>query len=258
MTGPLSVRHKLLYGVGAVAIGVKENGLQLFLMIYYGQVHGLSEAWVGLGLMIALFIDAVGDPLIGHISDRLHTKWGRRHPLIYAGAIPAAVAYFFLWNPPLGLSSVELFGYLVTLLVLVRSFISLCEIPSAALTPEMTSQYDERTDLMSYRFLFGWGGGLLMGMAAFGYFLRGGGSSPGIVQMDGYRAYSMCAAAVIAGSALLSAWGTHGLIPRLRESAASFSRSSRTPRLRDLSRLVGIQGNPALLISTILGMTVTP
>ena len=64
--------------------------------------------------MIALFADAVFDPIVGYLSDHLHSPWGRRHPFMYASAVPVAAAYYFLWNPPDDMSRQgELFAYFV-------------------------------------------------------------------------------------------------------------------------------------------------
>src|SRR6478609_10311806 len=101
---PLTAATSFAYALGAIAFGVKESGLQLFLLLFYGQVLGLPEAWVAAAIMLALVVDAVVDPFIGQFSDELSGGWGRRHPLLYAAALPAGLAYAALWNPPGGLS----------------------------------------------------------------------------------------------------------------------------------------------------------
>ena len=91
---------KLFYGFGAVANGAKSNGFNYLLLFFYSQVVGLPAQWVSLGIFIALLFDAVSDPLVGYLSDNLRSRWGRRHPFMYASGIPVAVAYYFLWSPP--------------------------------------------------------------------------------------------------------------------------------------------------------------
>ena len=85
---------------------------------------------------------------------------------MYAAAIPASVAYYFVWNPPAGLQGDALFPYIVTLAILVRTLITVYEIPSSSLVAEMSDDYDERTSMLSYRYFFGWTGGTLMGAFA--------------------------------------------------------------------------------------------
>src|SRR5215467_1966468 len=115
----------VMYGIGAAAFGVKDNGFAYFLLLYYNQVLGLPEAWVGFGIMFALVLDGVIDPLIGYLSDHLRSPWGRRHPFMYAAALPVAASYWLLWNPPTGLAPERLFLYFVAVAVLVRIFIAL-------------------------------------------------------------------------------------------------------------------------------------
>lgn len=97
MTG---LRAKLIYGFGSIAFGVKDQGFSTFLLFFYNQVIGLPAIAVGSAIAVALLADAFLDPVIGQLSDNLRTRWGRRHPLMYASAIPLAVSYWFLWNPP--------------------------------------------------------------------------------------------------------------------------------------------------------------
>ncbi|MEL0163224.1 MAG: MFS transporter, partial [Halieaceae bacterium] len=163
---PLSLGIRLSYGLGAVAYGIKDNGFAYFLLLFYTAVVGLDPALAGLALLIALLLDGLGDPVVGYWSDNLRSKWGRRHPFMYAAAVPVAISYALLWQPP-DWSDNALFLYLVVLAVLVRTLITLYETPSSALMPELTPDYDERTKIQAWRSLFGWVGGA--GMAVFMY-----------------------------------------------------------------------------------------
>jgi glycoside/pentoside/hexuronide:cation symporter, GPH family len=209
---------KVFYGFGSVAFGVKDNGFGLFLLIYYNQVLGLPEAWVGFGIMIALIADALFDPLVGYLSDHLRTPWGRRHPLMYAAAVPVGISYYFLWNPPAGLSQGALFFYFVALAILVRILIACYEIPSSALVAELTDQYDERTAILSYRYFFGWWGGLAVAVLAYSVFLTPDAAHPvGVLKPSGYELYGTVAAVIMTAAIIISAMGTHGYIPYLRQ-----------------------------------------
>jgi GPH family glycoside/pentoside/hexuronide:cation symporter len=213
-----TLRTKLFYGFGSVAFGVKDNGFGFLLLLYYNQVLGLPERWVGLGIMIALVADAFLDPIVGYLSDHLHSRWGRRHPFMYASAIPVAVFYYLLWTPPAGLSPAGLFAYFIVIAILVRMFIALYEIPSSSLAAELTDQYDQRTSILSYRFFFGWWGGLTMAVLAFAVFLQPDAAHPvGVLNPDGYRLYGLAASVLMALAILISAVGTHRHIPHLRK-----------------------------------------
>src|SRR5215475_13289879 len=93
-----SLRTKLFYGFGSVAFGIKDNGFQTILLLFYNQVIGLPGQWVGGAIAIALFFDAFLDPIVGQFSDNLRTRWGRRYPLMYLSAVPVAISYLLLWN----------------------------------------------------------------------------------------------------------------------------------------------------------------
>ncbi|HBM05927.1 MAG TPA: sugar transporter, partial [Erythrobacter sp.] len=91
---------KLAHGSGAAAFGIKNGGFDYFLLLFYGTVIGLEPGLVGLAILIALVVDAISDPLVGYWSDNFRSRWGRRHPFMYAAALPVALSYFLLWNPP--------------------------------------------------------------------------------------------------------------------------------------------------------------
>ena len=214
----LPLGSKLAYGFGAVAYGIKDGGFAYFLLMFYSQVIGLDASMVGLAITLALIFDAIIDPVIGYWSDNLHSKWGRRHPFLYASAIPVAATYYMLWNPPLGWSNEALFWYLLSLAILIRTFIALNETPSSALTPELTANYDERSTLISWRLFFAWTGGnamsVMMFMALFPAFATA--TTTGQFSRDAYALYGMIAAGIIGISILASAVGTHARIPYLK------------------------------------------
>lgn len=215
MTSRLDRKTKLLYGCGAIAFGIKDNGFSFFLLLYYDQVLGLPHAWVGLGIMAALVIDACVDPLIGHLSDHHHARLGRRHPFMYAAAAPVALFYWLLWNPPT-FAPPALFAYFVVVAVVVRIAISVYEIPSASLAAELTRHYDERTALFAHRYFFGWWGGLGIMVLAYAVFLQPDARhAVGVLNPEGYRRYGLAAALCIATAILVSAAGTHRFIPQL-------------------------------------------
>jgi Na+/melibiose symporter-like transporter len=215
-----SLRTKLFYGFGSVAFGVKDNGFQTILLLFYNQVMHLPSALVGLALLGALCVDALFDPIIGQISDNLRTRWGRRHPLLYISAFPVAVSYLLLWNPP-HWGQGALLVYLFVVAVVVRTFISFYEIPSAALNPELTDQYDQRTALSSYRVFFGWMGGMTMYLLALRVFLSPDATHKvGQLNETGYSHYGITAAVLMFCAILISAMGTHKFIPILRKPPA--------------------------------------
>ena len=205
---------KLYYGFGAVANGAKSNGFNYLLLFYYSQVVGLRADLVSLGILIALVFDAVSDPLVGYISDNTHSKLGRRHPYMYAAGVPVALAYYFLWSPP-AWDETGLFLYFVCMAVLIRTLITFYEIPSTALVAELTDDYDQRTEMMSFRYFFGWWGGLTMAVMNYLVFLPE--EKGGLEYVQGWSNYGLAASIVIFISIYVSAIGTHKHIPHLRQ-----------------------------------------
>ncbi len=213
ITGPLPMRLKLIQGFGAVAFGVKDNGFSFFLLIFYNQVLGMDAALVSLALLIALLVDAVVDPILGNLSDRTYTNWGRRLPWLYAAPVPLAFCWVILWSPPAG--EAPSFAGLVGIAIAVRVLLSACEVPSISLVPEITADYDERTTLFRYRALGGWIGGLAMMVLAYTVFMPG---SEGMLQREGYYAFGLFGAVLMAVSVIGSALGQHRLVARLPDT----------------------------------------
>lgn len=202
---PLPRSLKVIHGIGSVAYGVKDNGFSVFLLIFYNQVLGIRADLVGTVIMVALIFDAFADPIIGELSDRTQSKWGRRLPWLYGAAIPLGIIWMLLWHPP-EMGQTGTIIWLFCTAVLARTFVSMCEVPSIALVPELTGDYDERTRLMRYRFLLGWAGGLLMLIFAYGIFFTG---EKGVSDPAGYDSLSLWGALMMTGAVLISALGQH-------------------------------------------------
>lgn len=213
-TGRVSFGTKLAYGFGSVAYGIKDNGFSVFLLIFFNQVVGMPAEQVGLAVLIALVADAFFDPLVGHFSDRTRSKWGRRHPWLYGATLPIALSWLLLWNPP-QVGDGLMFIYLIVVAMAVRFSFSAYEVPALAMLPEMTRDYDERTEVLRYRFLFGWLGGLIMLYAAYALLLvPEPGYDNGVLNPNGYHRYALVGSVVMVVSVVVSALGTHRLMAR--------------------------------------------
>ena len=214
----LSLGTRLAYGFGSVAFGVKGNGFDYFLMLFYSQVVGLDARLVGIAITTALVFDALSDPIVGYWSDNLHSRWGRRHPFMYAAALPVAASYYLLWNPP-ALSPQGLFWFLLVTAVFIRTCITLYETPSMALAPELSEKYDERSSLLAYRSYFGWSAGVAMAVFMFFFVfprMATDAIADGRFNPDSYFFLGAVGSTLILVSILGSALGTHAHIPRLK------------------------------------------
>ncbi len=249
------------FGAGATLNGVAQTGLAAGLIqVYLNQVLGAPPLLVGQAIMISLIIDAVADPLIGVWSDRTRSPLGRRHPFLFVAILPAALAFFGLWNPPASLSGVGLIGFSLAMLTLVRLAVSLYEIPSNALTAELTSDYGERTRLQSFRWFFvvvsGAGGSMLLNLV----FLR----RNGILYRAGYAHWAAFEAIAILIMATLSAFTTLRRLPDLPKAqprgGQTFSKTLRELRLtlsnRSLAALMGAGFLSGISQSITLGLSI--
>ena len=211
--------QKCAYGVGSAAYGIKNNGFDYFLLLFYSQVIGLDARLVGIAITTALVFDAISDPVIGYWSDNLRSRWGRRHPFMYASVVPVTASYFLLWNPPEGWSEMGLFWYLLILSVSIRTFITAYETPSSALAPELSEDYDERSSLLSFRYYFGWTGGNAMSVLMFFFLfpiMTTATIDDGRFNRESYEILGIVASALIFVSIMVSAVGTHSRIPHLK------------------------------------------
>ena len=248
--GPRRLPLKLLYGIGAIAFGVKDNGFQVLLLLFYNQSLGLDARLAGLAIMIALVVDACVDPTIGYLSDRLRSRWGRRHPFMYAAALPISLSYWLLFSPPAAMSQWALFAYLLVVSILVRILISLYEIPSSALIAELTYGYDERTSFLSFRYFFGWTGGLSMSILAFSIFLQADAShAASYLNPVGYGHYGVAASIIMFCSIILCSVGTQSAVRPVEREAYS------TPPPRNmLTEVWSVIGSRSAITATLAGM----
>lgn len=156
----LSFWTKLAYGSGDLGTAIAAGLRAFFLLIFFTDVARLDPAMAGMILLINRIWDAFNDPFVGWLSDRTVTRWGRRRPWIFAGALPFGLTFFLLWVVP-PFSPTGLFFYYVIISLLLDTAYTVVNVPYTALTPELTKDYDERTSLNSYRFAFSVGGALV-------------------------------------------------------------------------------------------------
>jgi GPH family glycoside/pentoside/hexuronide:cation symporter len=154
------MRTKLAYGAGdlGAAIATAINGF--FLLNFLINVAGLRPGAAGNIFLLAKIWDAVNDPLIGWLSDHTVSKWGRRRAWLIVAAVPFGLAFFLQWIVP-PLSEALKFWYYLVVAVLLDTFFTAVNVPYAAMTAELTPDYDERTRLSSVRLSFSVLGGVL-------------------------------------------------------------------------------------------------
>ena len=216
---------KWSFGIGQMAEGIKNSSFSAFLLFYYNQVLGLPAETAGLAIAISLIFDAVTDPMIGTISDRWNSPHGRRHPFMYASALPLGVSFYFLFSPASFATSgseFTLFLWMLTFTILTRGAMTLYHVPHLALGAELTEDYDERTTLVAIRQILSVSGYLIVYGLGFGYFFT---PTPefenGQLNADAYPPFALVLAILSVITVFISGWGTRSRIPFLPAPSAS-------------------------------------
>jgi GPH family glycoside/pentoside/hexuronide:cation symporter len=162
----LSLKVKFGYGIGDIAICFYWGGVGLYLLYFYTDVIGISPALAGTIYGIGMFWDALTDPFMGFLAEKTRTRWGVYRPYLLFGNIPLALSFVLLfWVPPF--EGVLLFIVLVFINILHRTFFTIVSVPFSSLTPRITSDSKERTNLTGFRMLGAQTGTNLMAGLAF-------------------------------------------------------------------------------------------
>ena len=217
----VATRTKFYFGAGAGGEAASMWIFNALGMIFYQQILGLPAGLAGTALAIAIFADAITDPLIGAISDRFRSKWGRRHPFLLIAPIPLAMCIFLIFHPPAFVleSHTLLFIWLCVFTILQRTFQTFYVVPHLAMGAELSTDYLERTRIMAFNNLFTLYGGTLMHVVAwfvvFGFiFVDQGGQ----LYRPAYTWTALTACVIVLVSIFACAFGTKDQIPLLKRN----------------------------------------
>lgn len=225
---PLSRAVKLSFGIGQIAEGIKSCSFGAFLMFYYNQVLGLNGELAGLAIALALIFDAFTDPVAGSVSDRWQGAQGRRHPFIYASAIPLGLSFWLLFAPWVTTEDVGqtgMFAWMLVATVLTRASMTLYHVPHMALGAELSDDYDQRTVLVAIRHFFGAVGFIVVFIVGFGvYFAPSAEYANGQLDAAAYPPFATVLALIMVASILITGFGTRSRIPHLPQARADEQR----------------------------------
>jgi Na+/melibiose symporter-like transporter len=249
---------KLFWGVGQVGEGVKNAAFNSYLLFYYNQILGVSATLTALALAIAVFFDAVSDPLAGSVSDKFSSRWGRRHPFMFASAAPLAVTLFLLFFPPADMSENFYFGWVLFFAIAVRTFLTLYQVPHLALGAEIAPDYEDRNSLFGVGLFFGALGGygfIFMMLAVI--FTPQPDLPNGLYNAAGYPMMAAIAGITAFLSIMLCVWGTRKEIPGMSQVTEAAEPLSPGRLFRELKVAFSSPSYRSIFFGLMLGTVVT-
>lgn len=158
----LSVGAKVGYGTGQAAQRIQLGSINQMSTPIFNDILGVDPRLIGISLGAARIVDALTDPLMGHITDSTNSKYGRRRPWIAVSSLFCALTFAAIWLFPRGMSYGFYFGWFVVTTILFFLALSIFSVPYSALGMELTPDIHERTSVMAYRTAMGTIGGLLV------------------------------------------------------------------------------------------------
>lgn len=147
----LTIREKMAYGFGGFVDQIMSGTFGMMAFPIYNIALGLDAKLLGIALSVPRFVDAISDPIMGHISDNTRSRWGRRKPYIAIGAILMAAMLVLVFSPPESLTGNGLFWYITITGALMYVAYTIFSVPYNALGYELTQDYDERTSVQAWR-----------------------------------------------------------------------------------------------------------
>jgi GPH family glycoside/pentoside/hexuronide:cation symporter len=157
----------ILYSSGSLATAVSYQAFATYIQFLYIDVYGLRAAWVGIVWSLYGLWNAINDPLVGYLSDRTHTRWGRRIPWIAGAFIPLSISLYLLFVPPAGMAQrpdLSLLFYFMFFVLLFDMLWTIVVMSWTALFPEMVPDEKQRANVSAWRQIFSVIG-LLIGVA---------------------------------------------------------------------------------------------
>lgn len=147
--GKLSKKTKIGYSFGYLGTVLATWTFSTYIFFFYAFVVGLDPIWIGIALGILGIWDMFNDPIMGHISDKTKTRWGRRRPYMIFGTIPLVISFILLWWNPF-YDWFMIFIYFLIIMLIFEWLYTMVQLSYRALYPEMTIDINERLEIAGY------------------------------------------------------------------------------------------------------------
>lgn len=249
---PLSRLAKVNYSLGSTAEAIAFTTTSSFLLIFYNQVRGLPASHVGIALAAGLIVNAIFDPMVGSWSDRTRSRWGRRHPFMFAAILPAAACFFAVFNPPSGMGEVATLAWLAVMNTALLQAMTLYHTPHLALGSEMSDDYLERSSIMGVNTFCLWIGDTLGWLLSFRVFFAASKQFPnGALDPSRWPLFSIVVASTILILLAWSSWSTTSRIPYLPKPDPAAPKFGVVEFFRDVRRALSNRNYVVLLFGLL-------
>ncbi|WP_397446870.1 MFS transporter [Polaribacter sp. R77954] len=148
--GKVPFGQKSAFGAGHFILNILPGTLGVFIQFFLLTAWGVDPLWAGLLGGLPRIFDSLTDPIMGFISDNTKSKWGRRRPYIFIGAIISGVLFFLMWQIDDDASQTYIIWHVMVLQLLFLIGNTMFATPLVGLGYEMTSDYNERTKIMAF------------------------------------------------------------------------------------------------------------
>jgi len=216
---PITRLFRIGYATGTMSFMVKDVAFGSFVLFYYTSVVGLSGTLAGAVLFIGLAWDAVSDPIIGSISDNFRSRWGRRLPFMAVSGIPLAICMYLLFNVPEGLGQTGIFVWMLSVMIALRTFITMYGLPYLALGAELSEDYEERSNIAGTRTLLGWMTGILLTAFAWAFIFAETPDGDGRLVRENYVMFGVIAFSIVAIFTTVCTFVVRGRLAYLPQAA---------------------------------------
>jgi Na+/melibiose symporter-like transporter len=247
---------KFWQAVGSWPDTFKNFAFNTFLLFYYNQLLGMPATLVSAALAIALIIDAITDPMVGYLSDNLRSPMGRRHPLMYGSALPLGFSLWLVFSPPAESSDTFLFLWLLATTVAVRVTLTFFLVPWNAMFAEFSDDYEERTEILTWRHALGWIGGLSFTMATWTFIFPSTETHEfGQFDLEAYASFGPVLGVLVAASVLCTTHMTRRDVPYLFQPVGTPERGPREA-VHEILLALGNRNFLRLFLAILIGAVV--
>ena len=235
----IKLTTKFSYGVGAIGEASVLWLLATLAFFFYNQVIGLSGFLTGLAVSIAIFFDAISDPLVGSMSDNFKSRLGRRHPFMFASPLPVMICVFLIFTPPEGMNQFAIFAWFTGFTILLKLSITLFTIPHLALGAELSDDYIERSKIMSFNNVLSYTGVIIMHVYVwFFIFPNIEGYELGQLSRDAYPPIVIFSCILVGIALTSSAYFTKDQIPKLKQPKERRSKNNLFRFFKDIGKVL--------------------